>query len=45
MLKEKCLGAVGETMVGDIEELMEMWETLDICYIRPESTLLRPWTP
>jgi hypothetical protein len=45
VLKEKWLGAVVETMVGDIEELMEMWKTLDICYNRPEKYIAEASDP
>ncbi len=31
-LKEKCLGATVKTLVGGVEELDKVWDTLDTCY-------------
>jgi hypothetical protein len=30
--RRKCLGANVKTLVGDVEELDKVWDTLDTCY-------------
>ncbi len=36
-LKVKCLSAAVQAVVGNMEELDEVWETLDTCYNHPEK--------
>jgi hypothetical protein len=36
-LKVKCLGPNLKALVGDVEELDELWDMLDICYDQPEQ--------
>jgi hypothetical protein len=36
-LKEKCLSGSVKSMVNDIEDLQEIWDTLDTCFDRPEE--------
>ncbi len=36
-LKEKSLAGSVRTMVNDIEDLQEIWDTLDTCFDRPEK--------
>ncbi len=44
-LRDKCLGGDALRMVSHLDDLREMWETLDTCYERPEKYMeetLRP---
>jgi hypothetical protein len=44
-LRDKCLGRDALQMVSHLDDLQEMWETLDTCYERPEKYMeeaLRP---
>jgi hypothetical protein len=44
-LRDKCLGGDALQMVSHLDDLQEMWETLDTCYERPEKYMeeaLRP---
>jgi hypothetical protein len=36
-LREKCVKGVAYKMVGHLEDLREIWDTLDKCYERPEK--------
>jgi hypothetical protein len=36
-LREKCVKGDTHKMVGPLEDLREMWDTLDTCYERPEK--------
>jgi hypothetical protein len=36
-LRDKCLQGDARQMVGHLDELYEMWETLDTCYERPDK--------
>ncbi len=36
-LREKCMKGDAWKMVGHLEELKEIWDTLDTCYERPEK--------
>ncbi len=36
-LREKCVKGDAGRMVGHLEDLKEMWDTLDTCYERPEK--------
>ncbi len=36
-LREKCVKGYAHKMVGHLEDLREMWATLDMCYERPEK--------
>jgi hypothetical protein len=31
VLKEKCLGGKVQNIVRDLKDLMELWQTLDVC--------------
>ncbi len=44
-LRDKCIKGDALRMVGHLDDLLEMWETLDTCYERPEKyveEVLRP---
>ncbi len=44
-LRDKCLKGDAFRMVSHLDDLREMWETLDTCYERPEKYMeeaLRP---
>jgi hypothetical protein len=44
-LRDKCLKGDALQMVSHLDDLLEMWETLDTCYERPEKYMeeaLRP---
>jgi hypothetical protein len=34
-LREKCVNGEALKMIGQLEDLMEIWEALDTCYERP----------
>ncbi len=36
-LRDKCLKGDAFQMVSHLDDLREMWETLDTCYARPEK--------
>ncbi len=36
-LRDKCLQGDARQMVGHLDDLYEMWETLDTCYERPDK--------
>ncbi len=36
-LREKCVSEDTVKMIGSLEDLGEIWETLDTCYVRPEK--------
>jgi hypothetical protein len=36
-LRDKCLQGDAHQMVGHLDDLYEMWETLDTCYERPDK--------
>jgi hypothetical protein len=36
-LKEKSLAPSAKALVGDVEDLSRVWDTLDTCYDRPEK--------
>jgi hypothetical protein len=36
-LREKCVKGDAWKMVGHLEDLKEIWDTLDMCYERPEK--------
>jgi hypothetical protein len=36
-LRDKCLRGDALQMVSHLDDLREMWETLDTCYERPEK--------
>ncbi len=36
-LWEKCVSGDKVKMIGSLEDLGEIWETLDTCYVRPEK--------
>ncbi len=38
-LKEKCLSGSMKNMVNDVEDLQEIWDTLDTCIDWPEKCL------
>jgi hypothetical protein len=44
-LKEKCLGPEVKNVVGDIEEMTEVWNMLKTASIGPRSTSWKPWIP
>jgi hypothetical protein len=44
-LKEKSLVENAQAMVKDIEDLQELWDTLDICYDRPEKYIAEAFEP
>jgi hypothetical protein len=39
MMKEKWLGGKVQDLVGNIKDLTELWQTLDMCYNRPEKSV------
>ncbi len=46
-LREKCMKGDALRMVSHLEDLQEIWDTLDTCYERPEKYMeeaLRPIT-
>jgi hypothetical protein len=42
-LKDKILSDKARAVVGDIEDLDEVWDTLDTCYTTLRSTSWRRW--
>jgi hypothetical protein len=36
-LREKCVKGDAHKMIGHLEELREIWDTLDTCYEKPEK--------
>jgi hypothetical protein len=44
-LKEKSLTGNAQAMVNDIEDLQEEWDTLDMCYDRPEKYITEDLEP
>jgi hypothetical protein len=36
-LREKCVSGDAVKMIGYMEDLVEIWETLNTCYERPEK--------
>jgi hypothetical protein len=36
-LREKCVKGEAWRMAGQLEDLKEIWDTLDTCYERPEK--------
>ncbi len=40
-LKAKCLTTSVKVVVGDMEELEEVWETLDTCYNGPKKCIAK----
>jgi hypothetical protein len=36
-LKDKCISTQVKLMIGNIEDLHNIWSTLDVCYERPEK--------
>jgi hypothetical protein len=41
-LREKCVKGDAHKMIGHLEELREIWDTLDTCYERPEKFFFSP---
>jgi hypothetical protein len=44
-LKEKSLASSVKILVNDIEDLKEAWDTLDICFYRPEKYIAEALEP
>ncbi len=44
-LKEKSLASSIKVMVNDIEDLREVWDTLDTCFDRPEKYIVEALDP
>ncbi len=44
-LQEKCLSTTVKALVGDMEELDEVWETLNTCFNRPEKYITKTLEP
>jgi hypothetical protein len=36
-LMEKCVNEEVKKIISNIEDLNEMWSTMDLCYVRPEK--------
>jgi hypothetical protein len=41
ILREKCVSGNAQKMVGNVEDLAEIWGTLANCYERPERYMPR----
>jgi hypothetical protein len=44
-LREKCESRDAVKMIGYLEDLDEIWETLDTCYERPEKYMVEALKP
>jgi hypothetical protein len=44
-LREKCVSGDAVKMTGHLEDLDEIWETLDTCYKRPEKYMAEALKP
>ncbi len=44
-LSEKCVSKEVKKMIGNIEDLNEMWSTLDTCYERSEKYMVEALRP
>jgi hypothetical protein len=45
VLKEKSLSGSVKSMVNDMEDLHEIWDTLDTCFDRPEKYIAEALDP
>jgi hypothetical protein len=41
-LREKCVSRVAHKMIGNMEDLTKIWDTLDTCFERPEKYMAKP---
>lgn len=45
ILREKCVSGDAHRMIGNVEDLVEIWDTLNTCYQRSEQYMAEALKP